>query len=142
MSSFIKKNKKPTTTIVEEEKPVTKVPAEKKSKKASEPATSIVAAANEVERDEDQMITNSEEDQQTKELIEKHVNQLIVRDALRALIKYEKEKAEGHQQGNQKRSLFDEQPVKSILLQVNYYEYSLISSENLILCSIDGVYSL
>lgn len=98
MSSFIKKNKKPTTTLADAED-------------SSHNKAKVQAITEDV--------ANDPLDAETKELIEKHVNPLVVKDALRALIKYENDQTEVSRQTAGKRNLFDEQQVKSVLLQVS-----------------------
>ena len=130
MSSFIKKNKKAAATAALEafQAPaVTTTTAaaaaeEKKNKKNTkgskqEPETNAVAVVDE-DHETPESLTATPEDALTKELIDKHVNEAIVKDGLRALVKYEREQQEAKGKSSGKMNLFDEMNVKSILLQV------------------------
>jgi ABC-type Na+ efflux pump permease subunit len=130
MSSFIRKNKKPSVQDVVESisKKSEAVTANEKGKTKSSKknGTSTEEVAESIPEQND--LISTPEDLITKELIDKHVNELIVKDALRALIKYENTSQQEKVQSKKKQSLFDENNIKSILLQVRVTFFKLFFS--------------
>jgi hypothetical protein len=121
MSSFIKKNKKTTTSsILDAFQSENQADQQKNDKKKKGGKNSAVVESHDAEENDNAplALVATPEDALIKEMIDKHVNDMIVQDGLRALIKFERQQQETSTKGAAKANLFDEKVVKSILLQV------------------------
>jgi ABC-type Na+ efflux pump permease subunit len=135
MSSFIRKNKKPSVqdaveSISKKSEAVT-ANEKGKTKNSKKNGTSPEEVTESIPEQND--LISTPEDLITKELIDKHVNELIVKDALRALIKYENTSQQEKVQSKKKQSLFDENNIKSILLQVMVTSFMLFGCSSVCL---------
>jgi hypothetical protein len=146
MSSFIKKNKKTTTSSIldafQSENQADQQKNDKK-KKGGKNSAAVVESRDAEENDDAPLtLVATPEDALIKEMIDKHVNDMIVQDGLRALIKFERQQQETSTKGATKANLFDEKLVKSILLQVITLFFCLFSLAKCLYFTLDGVYSL